>query len=120
MNRSRHLLPLLFVGALPIAVLLSPVATADPDQDTTFLAQLERNGINSSDGGANAVRVAHGICPQLAAGNTPKQAWQWAIANTQLGLAQAVTFTHISMNVYCPQYLSEIGPGGISGTPGLG
>jgi hypothetical protein len=95
-------------------------AHADPDQDTTFLAQLQRNGLNSSDGGANAVRVAHGICTRLAGGNTPKQAWRWAISNTQLGLAQAVTFTHISMNVYCSQYLSEIGPGGISGSTALG
>lgn len=95
-------------------------STAGLDQETTFLAQLERAGIDSSDGGANAVRVAHGICEQLAAGQTPKEAWQWAIANTQLGLAQAVTFTRISMNVYCPQYLSEIGSNGISGSKGLG
>ena len=71
-------------------------------------------------GGANAIRVANGICAKLAAGNTPTQAWHFAVANTQLGMAQAVTFTRISMNVYCPQYLSEIGPNGISGTIALG
>lgn len=115
--------------AITVVVLgLSTVRTAkaDPDpfgsgdKDTVFLAQLVRNGLSSSDGGGNAIRVANTICSGLAAGKTPKQAFDYVVSNTGLGMTQAANFTKISMRVYCPQFLSKIGPNGVSGSGVIG
>jgi hypothetical protein len=116
----------LAITTVVLALGTARTANADPDpfgsgdKDTVFWAQLMRNGLSSSDGGATAIRVASTICSGLAAGKSPKQAFDCVVSNTGLGMTQAANFTKISMSVYCPQFLSEIGPNGVSGSDVIG
>jgi hypothetical protein len=93
--------------ALGLAALgLAGAASATTSADTSFLAQLQADGITPPTP-AVAISDAHAVCTALQQGQSPDQVITAVAQSTGLTKKGAKTFAVDAASAYCPQYVTS-------------
>jgi hypothetical protein len=93
-------------GAIVTGV--APAASADANQDVTFMSQMYQQGVQF-DSPDDAITDAHAVCLSIASGETPVAVAREVIAETNLTVKQAAYFVGTAVNIYCSQYSYLLG-----------
>jgi hypothetical protein len=95
---------LVVLASVATIVALPPCAHADPDPDTSFLAELKNAGITYGSG-ADVVAIGRRACQLMDQGQAePDVIKGMAQQNAGFTNAGATKFTQIAESVFCPQH----------------
>ena len=104
------------VGAgflISAAALQSPAVDADPNDDN-FIDALSHAGVEYGEPG-NAMAVGQSICPMLAQPGGSFAAVASSVSRRGMSPQMAQMFTTIAIQTYCPEEITNILGGNVSG-----
>ncbi len=88
-------------------VLFAAPASADQNDDS-FIAEIQRNGVVFADRGA-AIAAGHNMCAGLDKGRTPTSLVLNVVRATDLSAHEAAFLLGASVASYCPQHRAAVG-----------
>jgi hypothetical protein len=94
------------LGLTALGMAATAGAVSSADNDNTFLAQLQADGITAPSP-AVAISDAHGVCTALNQGQSAKQVIAEVAQTTGLSAKGSKTFAVDSASAYCPQYVTS-------------
>ena len=110
--RAREVVTRLLAVVVALLGVLGAVSTAHADtNDDKFLALLKSEGITDHVSPQHAIDAAHSVCQKLDEGATPTAVANDVLNSSTMPAYQCGYFVGAAIEVYCPQYTPEEGPG---------
>jgi hypothetical protein len=94
-------------AALGVTALATSGTAEASTTDDAFIAQMKAMGVTFSSPQI-AVKDAHQVCKELAAGESGTDVAAQVVSQTDLSPKQAAFFVVDATNAYCPQYAPEL------------